>query len=101
MRERPWTATAVMFSRITNHPPRTIQSELLDHLPETDPDAIRSRRDLQRVNWWMGNAVRMAGALKQYLRPGPRKVIELGAGDGTFFLAVARLLGSGWNGSRV
>ena len=90
------------FSRITNHAARTIQSELLDHLPETDPSAIRSRRDLQRVNWWMGNVSKVARALNEArVRAGPRRFVELGAGDGTFFLGIARLLGPGWKGSRA
>jgi len=81
---------------------RLIQPELLDHLPETDPAAIRSRRDLQRINWWMGNARKAARAINEaVVQPGPRKCIELGAGDGSFFLRVVRLLGSGWNGSHV
>src|SRR5205807_1540346 len=79
--------------------PRQLRPELLDQLPETDPGAIRSRRDLRRVNWHMGNAKKAAGAIQsEFAQSGPRKLVELGAGDGTFFLRVAQLLGPGWKG---
>jgi hypothetical protein len=88
--------------QLNYHASRIVQSELLNELPESDPSAIRSRRDLERVNRWMGNAAKAACALHAELaQPGPRKVIELGAGDGTFFRRVARLLGPGWKGSHV
>ena len=35
--------------------PRVVIPELLDHLPADEPEALRSRRDLRRVNWLMGN----------------------------------------------
>lgn len=72
---------------------RTIQPEFLDELPATDPRAIRSRRDLRRINAWMGNAGIIARHLQRMLTGNklPR-VVELGAGDGTFLLAVARRL---------
>jgi hypothetical protein len=72
---------------------RLIQPELLDELPPGDVRAIRSRRDLCRVNSWMGNAQIMArelqAAFAQYLS---FQVVELGAGDGRFLLQVAQLL---------
>ena len=34
---------------------RTVIPELLDHLPADDPHAMRSRRDLRRINFLMGN----------------------------------------------
>ena len=34
---------------------RRVEDETLDHLPEDDPRAIRSRRDLRRINRIMGN----------------------------------------------
>ena len=82
--------------------PRLVQPELLDELPESDPSAVHSRRDLRRINWWMGNAAKAAHALqREPASPAPRKVVELGAGDGTFFVRVAQLLGPGWRGSQV
>lgn len=69
---------------------RLVQPELLDALPADDPRAVASRRDLRRVNAWMGNAGLLAtlAASLTPLPPTPR-VVELGAGDGT---VTARLL---------
>lgn len=63
--------------------PRLVQPELLDSLPAGDPQAVRSRRDLRRVNAWMGNA-RLLATLAASLTPLPPvpRIIELGAGDG-------------------
>jgi Methyltransferase domain len=70
---------------------RTIQPELLDELPADNPGAIRSRRDLLRLNTWMGNAQTIAKALKNTLEPdAPHRIVELGAGDGEFLLRVAQ-----------
>jgi len=76
---------------------RSIQPEILDELPPEAPAAIRSRRDLDRVNWWMGNSRVMADALREAF-PGqaPSSVVELGAGDGKFILQVARALYPQW-----
>jgi methyltransferase family protein len=81
---------------------REIGRELLDHLPADDPRAIHSRRDLRRVNAWMGHAGIMASILDRafWHRP-PQSVVELGAGDGTFLLRLATRLGSRWKPSRV
>ena len=65
--------------------------ELLDRLPPTDPAAIRSRRDLQRVNRLMGHTRILAHALRGIT--GGSRVLELGTGDGTLLLRVARRLG--------
>jgi len=79
---------------------RQLEPELLDELPATDPRAIKSRRDLQRVNAWMGNTLIMAHALRSAFqsRP-PRCLVELGAGDGTFLLHVAQRLAPDWPGT--
>ena len=72
---------------------RIVQSELLDTLPPDDPRAVRSRRDLRRVNAWMRNHVIMARALQGTLdRRTPAVLTDLGAGDGTFVLRVAQRL---------
>jgi len=70
---------------------RLVQPELLDTLPPDDPLAIGSRRDLRRVNWWMGNHRIMRRALQCYL-PGqrPGRLLEIGAGDGDFLLSVVK-----------
>ena len=71
---------------------RHIQPELLDDLPADDPRAIQSRRDLQKVNTFMGHPGIVTGALRR--PPVPlRFLVELGAGDGTFLLRVATRLG--------
>jgi len=72
---------------------RRLEPELLDELPLADPAAVRSRKDLQRVNAWMGNASIMACALRSALGERPlRSVVELGGGDGTFLLSVGQHL---------
>jgi len=80
---------------------RTVQPELLDSLPPDDPRAVRSRRDLRRINNWMLQTRIMAGALAKYCRQTPRHVLDLGTGDGTFMLQVARRLASRWQGVTV
>ena len=71
---------------------RLVQPELLDALPPADPRAIRSRRDLRRINWWMRNHVMLARALKNHLSATPKQITEIGAGDGNFLLQAARKL---------
>jgi hypothetical protein len=75
---------------------RRLEPELLDELPPGDPGAARSRKDLQRVNAWMGNASIMARALRSALGERPiLSVLELGGGDGTFLLRVGQRLCGG------
>src|SRR6266545_4613086 len=77
--------------------PRRLEPEWLDQLPADDPRAMRSRRDLKRINAWMNNASRMAGALIKHggSQP-PRTIVDLGSGDGQFALKVARRLAPRW-----
>jgi hypothetical protein len=64
---------------------RRLQPELLDTLPVDDPRAVRSRRDLQRINAWMRNARHVATCLERVARRVPPEcIVDLGAGDGTF-----------------
>jgi len=74
---------------------RLVQPELLDTLPPDDPGAMRSRRDLRRINAWMGNHGIMARTLKKHFPAAPGRIVELGAGDGRFLLRVAEK--TGWN----
>jgi hypothetical protein len=70
---------------------RICAPELLDQLSPEDPRAIRSRRDLRRVNWWMGNARIMADSLNRILIDKPStRILEVGAGDGHFLAEVLR-----------
>jgi Methyltransferase domain len=72
---------------------RSVEPEYLDALLPTDPGAIQSRRDLQRVNWFMGSARILAAALKNFR---PRRIVELGAGDGTLLLELAQRVSPAW-----
>jgi hypothetical protein len=72
---------------------RHVQPELLDELSADDPRAIQSRRDLQKLNTFMGHP----GAVTRAIRAAPavpRLVVELGTGDGTFLLRIAKRLGA-------
>jgi SAM-dependent methyltransferase len=80
---------------------RAVHPEWLDSLPPDDPGAVRSRRDLQRINSSMLQTRIMAGTLARYCRHAPRTMLDLGAGDGVFTLKVARRLASRWQGVSV
>jgi hypothetical protein len=81
---------------------RQVQREWLDDLPVDDPRAVRSRRDLIRVNTWMLQPGIMARALLARHGPvPPRAILDLGSGDGTFMLRVARLLSRRWHNVAV
>jgi len=72
---------------------RVLEPEWLDELPPGDARAIRSRADLRRVNAIMGNARLIASVLKKALdEKQPLRIADLGAGDATVSLAVARRL---------
>lgn len=75
--------------------PRRLSPETLDHLEEDDPRALRSRRDLRRINRIMGSAGILASRLARLPRP-PRRLIEFGAGDGSLLLHVAQHLAPRW-----
>ena len=81
---------------------REIESELIDELPADDPRAMRSRRDLRRVHRWMGHTGIMARALNAAFTDRiPGSIVELGAGDGTLLLGLAKRLALRWNPMRV
>lgn len=72
---------------------RAIEPELLDVLPSTDARARHARRDLRTINRIMQNARIAVRALRaRSERPPLTSLVELGAGDGTFALAVIRQL---------
>jgi len=79
---------------------RVVVPEVLDGLDANDPDAQRSRRDLQRVHRVMGTRGTLLHALRalpiQRSSTGPLQVLELGAGDGSLMLGVARALTGEW-----
>jgi hypothetical protein len=72
---------------------RRLTAEILDQLDHHDPAAVRSRADIQRVNSLMGNFGWLTQRLRE-LSAGRRRfrVIELGAGCGTFGRRLARRL---------
>jgi hypothetical protein len=81
--------------------PRMVEPELLDALQPEDSRAVGSRRDLRRINTWMRQSVIMARLLGGYGRVAPRTILELGAGDGTFMLGVAKRIVPAWSGVTV
>lgn len=90
------------FLRASAFPQRVVEPELLDTLVEHDPRARRSRRDLQRLNRLMASRrIVMRAIGSTTLGDGPREILELGAGDGTFMLRLAQALGARWPGSHA
>ena len=77
---------------------RRVEEETLDHLREDDPRAIRSRRDLRLINRVMGNASILDSLLHGSLKRPPKRIAELGAGDGLLLLAIARRRAPEWPG---
>jgi len=76
--------------------PRTVSPETLDVLAPSDARAVRSRRDLQRVNRVLGTRGIIIRGLEPVMakcsRDRPLRVLELGAGDGSLMLRIARKL---------
>jgi len=82
---------------LTMAAPRRVEPEWLDQLPADDPRALASRRDLRRVNTVMLQAGIMARNLIEHgWHAKPRVLLDLGAGDGSFMLSVARRLAPRW-----
>jgi hypothetical protein len=81
--------------------PRRVQPELLDELPADDPRAVRSRRDLKLVNRIMGARSSLLWALDSAPQQGPRSIVELGAGDGSMALRIARARATAWHGASI
>jgi hypothetical protein len=80
--------------------PRVVAAETLDQLAGDDPAARRSRRDLLRVHRVMGSRAIVARGWRALVPPGraraPLRILELGAGDGSLLLTVARTLAPDW-----
>jgi methyltransferase family protein len=81
---------------------RSLEAEILDELPTDDPLAQGSRKDLARINGWMGNVRIMAGILKHnFQKTAPETLVELGAGDGCFLAALSLRMGDSWRGVKA
>lgn len=84
--------------------PRVLEPETLDHLAPDDPAAQRSRRDLRRVNAFMGARRILARAIARAVgdaKTRPLRILELGCGDGRLMLAVAEHRGDRWPNARI
>lgn len=81
---------------------RVVEPEWLDTLAADDPRAIRSRDDLRRINRLMATQTLLARSLETLLDgsridgSGQARLVELGAGDGTLALRLARRLSRRW-----
>jgi hypothetical protein len=80
---------------------RHLETELLDVLPAHDPAAVRSRRDLKFLNGVMLHPAIMAGRMRRHVVAAPRRIIELGAGDGSLMLRLGRRLAPYWPGVAI
>lgn len=88
--------------------PRRLSPERLDHLASADPMAIRSWADLRRINRLMGSVGLIAHALRDHAirvpsrqSHRPRRIIELGAGDGSLMLRLAKKFAKRWPGTHL
>ncbi|MER9328482.1 class I SAM-dependent methyltransferase [Mesorhizobium sp. M0488] len=77
---------------------RSLVPEILDGLAADDPRALASRRDLRRINALMFQAPVMVSLLRKFVPKPPRRMLEIGAGDGTFMLKLARRMARHWHG---
>ncbi|MER9139541.1 hypothetical protein NKI20_25380 [Mesorhizobium sp. M0830] len=75
---------------------RSLVPEILDGLAAGDPRALASRRDLRWINALMFQAPIMASLLRKFVPRPPRRILEIGAGDGTFMLKLAQRMARHW-----
>ena len=75
-----------------------IGPDLLDQMTPDDPKAIASRRDIKRINAVMFQAAVMRGAISRCDLASPKRILDLGGGDATFTLSVARRMRPQWRG---
>jgi hypothetical protein len=61
---------------------RIVTPEILDTLDAGHPEARRSRRDLRRLEWFLGGSRWIARAALEHRRDAGRGIVELGAGGG-------------------
>jgi hypothetical protein len=70
---------------------RIVVSEILDHLPADHVEAVRSRRDLQLINFLMGNDRWLCQQLRRFPEVAARGIVEWGAGEGRLSAKLAGL----------
>ncbi len=75
---------------------RQVRPELIDTLAPEAPAALASRRDLRRINVIMLHSRIVAGLLKAHIKDPPRRILDLGCGDGHATLALARAMAPHW-----
>jgi Methyltransferase domain len=76
---------------------RRVEPELLDSLPAEDPRAQRSRNDLRRIHRAMATSSIAQRALDRGMAGfRPSTILELGAGDGSLMLRLARRRAARW-----
>jgi 2-polyprenyl-3-methyl-5-hydroxy-6-metoxy-1,4-benzoquinol methylase len=80
---------------------RRVDRELLDDLPADDPRAVHARRDLKLCNALMLQPAIMVRLLKRFCAEPPVSMVDIGSGDGTFALTIARRLARHWPGVSV
>lgn len=83
IRWKPWRKCTQMNQR-------RVTQEILDHLPADDPVALHSRSDLRRINHLMGNERWVLRMLEKHPHAVAASVTELGAGDGSLAVKIAR-----------
>src|SRR5260221_14794624 len=77
--------------------PRRVQPELLDQLEAADPRAQRTRGDLRRINRILAAlAIIRDGLDRIAAKNPPRAILELGAGDGSLMLRLAKQRKAQW-----
>lgn len=71
-------------------------------LARDDPGPTRLRHDLRRLHLALGTATILRRAIDRLgLAAPPRRLLDLGAGDGTLLLRVARAMPPSWRGVEV
>lgn len=83
-KHRAWGSVAAMGARV-------VKAEILDHLAADDPEAVRSRRDLRRINFLMGNERWVCRSIRGFGQAAARGIVELGAGGGELAAKLARI----------
>lgn len=82
--------------------PRRVEPELLDAMAAGDPRAQRSRDDLRRLHRAMATlSIVQRGLNRGAQGSRPRTLLELGAGDGSLMLRLARRQAACWPAIRV